>query len=93
MKTDQFTCPVCGNDVSPNARGCRECGTVKEDGRWVEPDSYDGVGLDDDDFDYDGFVEREFGRGASAKTGREWFWWIVAVITLIAFFVLAISGW
>lgn len=92
MKTDQFTCPVCGNDVSPNARGCRKCGATKEDGQWVEPEIYDGVDVEDD-FDYDEFLEREFGDGRPAKSAKEWFWWFVAVVTLLAFFVLAIGGW
>jgi len=93
MEIDQFSCPVCGESVSPNASGCRGCGAVKEDGKWIEPDTYDGVGLDDDEFDYDDFVEREFGAGRRAKTGKERFWWMVALITLLAFFVLAIGGW
>lgn len=92
MKTDQFTCPNCGIEISPNARGCRECGAVKGHGEWVELEVYDGTGIDDDDFDYEEFIEREFGDGKSAKSGKELFWWVVAVITLIAFFVLAIGG-
>lgn len=93
MKTDRFCCPACGHDVSPNARGCSSCGAVKENGQWVEPESYDGIGLDEDDFDYEAFVEREFGTGRPAKTRKEWFWWIVALVTLLAFFILAIGGW
>ncbi|MEM7599928.1 MAG: hypothetical protein AAF357_00765 [Verrucomicrobiota bacterium] len=86
-----FECPSCGAEVSPNAAGCRQCGARKVEGSWVDPGVYDGVELpNDDDFDYDGFVEREFGPGSSKKSGKELFWWIVAIITLIAFALLVL---
>ena len=40
----------------------------------------------DDDFDYDEFVEREFGGGV--QTGLAWYWKVVVLI-LLAGFVLA----
>jgi len=89
-----FHCPECGAEVHPNASGCRECGARKENGEWLQPEVYDGVDLPDDDFDYEAFLEEEFGertgRPASAKQA---FWWLVAVITLIAFLWLSLRGW
>lgn len=88
----EFRCPTCGKSLSPNARSCGGCGARREGGDWFRPDSYDGLGIDDEDFDYDEFLRREFGD--SRAGGRNWFlrmtpkermWWITAVILLIAF--------
>jgi len=92
MRSDDFTCPFCGADVSPNARGCGACGASKEDtGEWFHAASADGLGADDD-FNYEEFLEREFGGGEPRRSGKDLFWWIVALITLIAFVWLAV-GW
>jgi len=91
-ETSSWNCPECGADVSPNAVGCRDCGATKEDGQWLQPESYDGVSFpDDDDFDYDNFIEKEFGEksGARKKAPIEIFWWVVAVIILFAFATMA----
>ncbi|MEC5129576.1 hypothetical protein VSU19_22635 [Verrucomicrobiales bacterium BCK34] len=86
MNPSDFKCPECDADVSPNARGCHACGARKENGRWMRSAIYDGIGVDgDDDFDYDDFVEREFGSGRSRKTPKEKFWWVVAVFVLLVF--------
>lgn len=90
MKQANFECPGCGSAVSPNASGCQDCGAKKVDGRWVAPESSDGLALPDDDFDYDDFVEREFGSGSGRKSGKELFWWIVAIVVLIAFTLLVL---
>lgn len=87
------TCPSCGAEVSLNARGCRECGMMKEDGRWLESEIYDGLDLPDDDFDYDEFVAREFGGEKAKLNSKQAFWWLVALLTLIAFAWLAFKGW
>ncbi|MEM9282156.1 MAG: hypothetical protein AAGA96_10035 [Verrucomicrobiota bacterium] len=91
MIASDFSCPVCGAEVSPNATGCQACGAQKLEGRWVDPEIYDGLDLpDDSEFDYEKFVERELGSGSSRKSGKELFWWIIAIIVLIAFALLAI---
>lgn len=85
-KSSPFHCPHCGADAHPNAAGCRECGARKVDGRWEDPEAYDGVDLPDDDFDYEEFIRNEFGEGEGRdRSFRKTFWWVVAVITLIAF--------
>lgn len=86
----EFECPICGAEVSPNASGCRECGAEKIEGRWVDSQIHDGLDLPDDEFDYEDFVEREFGSSGRKKTGKELFWWIVAILTLIAFLFLVL---
>ena len=54
--SDDFHCPECGAEVHPNAFGCRACGARKENGRWMQSSTYDGVDLPDDYFDYDEFI-------------------------------------
>ena len=71
-------CPSCGTAISPNARSCPECG-AGEHTDW-SPDTA-SLGLPDEDFDYDEFVEREF-RTEQTKLkprGLHWFWWLVSV--------------
>ena len=90
-----FRCPTCAASLSPNARSCGRCGTRREGGAWLTPESADGIGIDDDTFDYDDFLRREFGSDSSGAnwfsrmTPKERFWWVVAVMTLAAFVALA----
>ena len=56
-----FKCPVCGAEVPPSARACPECGADDTTG-WNEDRAvYDGLDLPDDEFNYDEYVEKEFG--------------------------------
>jgi len=65
---------------------------------WQQDEHLDGIDLpspDGDDFDYDEFIAREFGEDHSEKPAgpRDWkklLWWLTALITLIAFTLLAI---
>lgn len=95
-------CPECGAEVHLNSLSCGQCGARRGAHGWEQDEVYDGLDLpgeENDDFDYDDFVAREFGTGP--KTGwqswpaRRRFWWVVAVITLIAFSWLALwqFGW
>lgn len=76
----------------------------------VSPDLYDGLDLPDlydeedgtngaEDFNYDDFVAREFQENSKLgflhhMTTRQRFWWLVAVITFLAFAWLSIvSMW
>jgi hypothetical protein len=43
--------------------------------------------LPDQEFDYDDFVEREFGGKKPVPRGIHWFWWLVALGLVIAFLV------
>jgi hypothetical protein len=84
-------CPVCGADVSPNAKACPECGACEKSG-WGDDTDEDGLGLSDDEFDYDKFVADEFG-GSPKPTGLSWFWWVAAIVVLLAFLLLMIPRW
>ncbi len=57
--------------------GCHNCGARKENGQWFSNPIYDGVDLGEEDF------------RPHEKTGKDYFWWWVALLTLIAFVALA----
>ena len=73
------TCPNCGADVPRRARACPECGSDESTG-WSDSAHAQSLGLPDEEFNYDEFVEREFSQ--PKKSRRQLFWWIVAVVLL-----------
>jgi len=75
-------CPVCGAEVPDRARACPECGADEKTG-WSERARYDELGIPDDSFDYQDFVEREFG-GKKPKRKFGWLWLIVVLLLLLA---------
>ena len=85
-----FSCPVCGEEVPPNAKACPECGACGKSG-WNSRPHTDGLDLPDDEFNYDKFLQDEFGR-ASRPRGRQQFWWWIALLVLIAFVSLLLHG-
>ena len=79
-----YICPSCDQEV----RVGKPCKTCARKSKPVPPKAgpprahdeiYDGLDLPDDDFDYDEFVAREFGRLPHRKTGVKWHWWMLAV--------------
>ena len=74
-------CPVCGEDVPRSSLACPACGAGHNSGWRKDAESYDGLDLPDNDFDYDEFVEREFASGIK-PTGIKTIWWITAIIVL-----------
>ena len=52
----------------------------------------DGLDLPGEDFDYDEFVEREFGTKPHRRTGIKWYWWLTAVVVLGWFAWLVLRG-
>jgi hypothetical protein len=85
------TCPNCGADVPRNAKACPECGADEKTG-WSEEAHVGGLDLPDESFDYDEFVEREFGKKKALPHGVKWFWWLVA-IGVAVFFILGLFQW
>lgn len=79
-------CPHCGADISADAKFCRHCGSSDADG-WRNdfPE-----GDDEDDFDYDAFVEQNFARG-STNTRVAPLWRLVAVLLLLGFVAWALK--
>lgn len=74
------TCPNCGADVPRRAKACPGCGSDESTG-WSEHASSQSLGLPDDEFDYEEFTQREFGKPKPSP--RKTFWWVVAVVLLI----------
>ena len=82
------TCLNCGAPVPQRAKACPECGACEQTG-WSVEASASGLDLPDDSFDYNEFVREEFGGKTVAPRGIKWFWWIVALLLVIAFLFFA----
>jgi len=84
-------CPQCGAEVPHNAKSCPECGSDEETG-WSDQAHYDGLDLPDENFDYDEFAKREFGAEKPIPRGIHWFWWLIALLLLIAAAIGVMAG-
>lgn len=81
---DWYACPSCGAEVRVGSAGCQKCR-----GRADEDDGDHPVHElpeDPDDFDYDEFVKREFGRdGRPGKSPRlPWKYQVGGILLLAA---------
>jgi len=81
-------CPNCGADVPPRAKACPECGADEGTG-WAEDAQAGGLDLPDQEFDYEEFVQREFGAKKAVPHGVRWLWWVVAIVLAVVFLVFA----
>ncbi len=87
---DWYACPSCGAEVRVGSRGCPQCNPGSRRKKWEQEEYMDGVDAgDSEDFDYEDFVKREFGKGLSRlkPDGIKWKWWFTAVV------LLALSVW
>jgi hypothetical protein len=75
-------CPNCGEWIPRGALACDECGSCAKSG-WSANADYDGLDLPDSDFNYDEFMEREFGS-PPRRVGMSPLWWWVAVALLLS---------
>jgi predicted nucleic acid-binding Zn ribbon protein len=82
-------CPVCGTEVPRNARACPECGACEKSG-WSEDADRERLGLPSENFDYEEYIEREFGDKPQ-PTGNKKIWWFTAIALLVVIFVLAFA--
>lgn len=87
-------CPVCVEPVPAGRRSCPHCGSSANDG-WGTPAEGEGLDLPDDEFNYEEFVEREFGgEGRATRPGRgprKALLWALVALALAA--VFAGAGW
>jgi RNA polymerase subunit RPABC4/transcription elongation factor Spt4 len=79
-------CPNCGAVVPCGAKSCPECGADEKTG-WSDSATADRLGIPDDDFDYDKFVQEEFEPPRVKPRGILWLWWVTA-LALIGLFLL-----
>ena len=77
--------PTGGSLLGPRS-ACPACGADHNSGWREDADIYDGVGLPEQDFNYDDFVEQEFGS-ESKPPGLGTIWWIVGIALIVAFVV------
>jgi len=96
LPPNSFRCPRCSEEVPVGARQCRSCGSSADCG-WEETDAeYAMGGYDEDsDFDYDDFVEREFGTdgGPPLSEIRELRFRLVILAVLIALLLPILWGY
>ena len=77
--TPPEVCPNCGAEVPRNARACPECGADEQTG-WAEEAIE--LGLPNTEFNYDRFVQEEFGTDKVKPRGLPWLWWVVGIVLL-----------
>jgi hypothetical protein len=74
--------------VPPRAKACPECGSDEETG-WSERANANRLGIPAAEFDYQEFVNEEFGeRDGIRPRGINWLWWVMALIALAALLAL-----
>ena len=79
--SDYFICSNCGAKVPGKALSCPECGSDENTG-WSEDTMYDGLDLPE-------FEEQET-KSATSLFQSKYFFYIVAIITLLVFLWLYI---
>ena len=83
-------CPVCGTEVPPSVRACPECGADDTTGWNADRAVYDGLDLPDDEFDYDEYLNKEFGdAGKPAK--KRWPWLCIIGLTLVLIALILVN--
>ena len=90
-----YRCPYCDREVRVG-QPCPGCAKKSQPARraprnksWEQDAAADGLDLPDDDFVYDEFVAREFGRAPHRQVGVKWYWWLLGVAVLAGM----IAGW
>jgi len=66
---------------------------VRDKKSWEQDASEDGLDLPSEDFDYDDFVAREFGHKPHRKIGIKWYWWVTAVVLIVAMVLGGFGLW
>ena len=79
-------CPNCGAIVPTGAKSCPGCGADEQTG-WSETAVADRLGIPDDNFDYDKFVQEEFAPAPVKPRGIHWLWWVTGIALLFAFLI------
>jgi hypothetical protein len=91
VSVDKWICPGCGAELRVGVSGCPKCSKPPQRKKrkkkvarrsWEQGSDYDGLDLPDEDFDYDDFVAREFGKAPHRKVPIKWYWWVTAIFLL-----------
>lgn len=82
---------MCGEWVPRGAVACDQCGSCAKSGWNDEDQTYEGLDLPDEDFDYEDFTAKEFGgKDANLRLTRQLWWWVAIILILV--FLLAYFG-
>ncbi|MCX6876620.1 MAG: hypothetical protein NTW21_22855 [Verrucomicrobia bacterium] len=97
-----YQCPFCDSEVKVG-EPCPGCARKLARQRrtppprsqsWQQDESHDGLDLPDEDFDYDEFVAREFGRVPHRRLGVKWYWWALGLtLALLILTLMAMNRW
>ena len=83
----KYLCPTCDREVAVGTQcpRCAKKNPVRKPERkaWEQEETADGLDLPDEDFDYDDFIAKEFGRVPHRKIGIKWYWYVVALVLLL----------
>ena len=85
-EADWYACPFCGHDVKVGVAHCRKCqalGSVSQ-----ATDSPDAAADEsEEEFDYEDWKKREFGRAAKYKPHHlPWKYWLAGLVLIISLF-------
>lgn len=83
-----YVCPFCDCEVRVG-EPCTGCVKKAKKRSWEHDKSQDGLDLPDEDFNYDEFVTREFGKAPHQALGLKWYWWLLGVAVLAGMAVSA----
>jgi hypothetical protein len=83
----KYQCPSCNHEVSVGIP-CPICSSKNKQipaapKSWKQDKHVEGLDLPDEDFDYDDFVKKEFGRSPHNKIGIKWYWYVVAILIVL----------
>lgn len=78
-----FPCGVCGAEVPDKALACPDCGADERTGLYGNEDPFAELALPatDEDFSYEEFMRREFGKSPRPH-GLPWIWWVTGLLLL-----------
>ena len=74
-----FPCGVCGAEVPDKALACTDCGADERTGLYGDEDKSSELGQED--FSYDEFMNREFGKSPRPH-GLPTIWWVTGLLLL-----------
>jgi hypothetical protein len=81
-----YVCPYCESEVRVGepCPGCSKKAkrAALKSRSWQQDKSADGLDLPDDDFNYEEYIAREFGKAPHRALGLKWYWWLLGVVVL-----------
>ena len=76
-------CPGCV-PKRKRRKSKRKVAAGKKRKHWEQDAIYDGLGVPDDEFDYERFIQKEFSQKPHRQIGIKWYWWVTGAVLLFA---------